>query len=307
MTQVAFLFPGQGSQAIGMGSSFEKSPKFQEYFDKANEALGFDLQKICLEGPSETLTSTENAQPAILTVSIIALEILKEEFNLTPAFAAGHSLGEYSALVAAGVLDFSEAVKIVHLRGQFMQAAVPKGIGAMAAIMGKTASEVEALCSEVSNDAQVVKPANYNCTGQIVVSGHKPAVERLLEKAKGKILDVSAPFHSDLMVPAANQLREVLEKVKFNQAKFPIVNNTANQLLTDSSYFLSSLVSQVVAPVRWETGVLKMISEGTSHFIEFGNGKVLASMMKRIDKTAKVINIMSLEDLETHKELLQSL
>ncbi|MDX2471508.1 MAG: ACP S-malonyltransferase [SAR324 cluster bacterium] len=307
MTKVAFLFPGQGSQAVGMGTSFEKSPIFQEYFTKANDALGFDLQQICSEGPSETLTSTENAQPAILTVSIIALEILKEKYNITPTFAAGHSLGEYSALVAAGVLDFSVAVKVVHLRGKFMQEAVPKGIGAMAAIIGKSGEDVGVLCAEVSNDAQFVKPANYNCTGQVVVSGHKPAVERLLEKAKGKMLDVSAPFHSDLMVPAANKLREVLEKTEFQNARFPIVNNTANQVLTDSSFFLSSLVGQVVAPVRWETGIKLMIQEGVTHFIEFGNGKVLAGMMKRIDKSVKVIGIQSLEDLETHKELLQSL
>ncbi len=308
MSKVAFLFPGQGSQAVGMGKDFFATPLGETLADEALDALGFDLKHLCLEGPADQLTLTQFAQPAILAVSTLAFREFQARFpRLSPAFVAGHSLGEYSALVASGVLGFGAAVKAVHLRGQYMQAAVPVGIGGMAAVMGMQAPELEAICSQASTEAEQVKPANYNCPGQIVISGHLAAVNRVLEQAKGKLLEVSAPFHSSLMQPAAEQLQRHLQTLQFHQARWPVINNVANQALTQAGDFLPSLVAQVASPVRWDTGIQTMIAQGVTHFIEFGHGRVLAGMMKRIDKTAQVINLQTPEDLDQNAAALAAL
>jgi len=297
MKKVAFLFPGQGSQTPGMGSGLLEHPIAVDLFEQANQRLGFDLKELCLNGPADKLTLTQFAQPAILTVSTIAHRIFAEQFPEFPLLAAGHSLGEYSALVAAGVLDFADAVEVVYYRGLFMQEAVPVGVGSMAAILGMDAEGIEALCQEQAGD-QFVAPANYNCKGQIVISGHTEAVKRVLEHAKGKLLDVSAPFHSKLMEPAALKLQEKLGSISFSSAKFGVVNNTENQVLLELSTFLPSLVAQVSSPVRWDTGVLKMIEQGAEAFIEFGEGKVLAGMGKRIDRSTPYFHFGSLDELE---------
>jgi len=303
MKKIAFLFPGQGSQSPGMGSGLLAHPIAEQLFSQANDRLGFDLKALCLEGPADQLTLTQYAQPAILTVSTIAHRIFAESFDGLPLFSAGHSLGEYSALVAAGVLDFADALDIVYHRGLYMQEAVPVGVGSMAAVLGKDGAAIEALCKEQCGE-QVVGPANYNCKGQIVISGHTDAVKRVLEHAKGKLLDVSAPFHSQLMEPAAIQLNKKLESVAFGQAKFAVVNNVANDLLSEGASFRSSLVAQVTAPVRWDTGVQKMIDLGAEGFVEFGQGKVLAGMNKRIDRSIPCLHFGDLDELEGLKEQL---
>ena len=304
MSQLAFVFPGQGSQKPGMGAAFLDHPIGVDLFHRANERLGFDLKKLCLEGPTETLTLTQFAQPAILTVSSIAYQIFAAQTGIKPLFVAGHSLGEYSALVAAGVLAFEDAVEAVYYRGLAMQEAVPVGVGAMAAVLGMEAPELEALCAEESK-GQFVAPANYNCQGQIVISGDTEAVKRVLGRAKGKLLEVSAPFHSPLMAPAAAKLAQKLKTLTFHDASDPVMTNAENRALTQAADFLPSLVLQVTAPVRWETGVQKMIAQGVKGLVEFGEGKVLAGMAKRIDKTVPCLGFSGLGELEGLKEQLQ--
>ncbi|MDT8445457.1 MAG: ACP S-malonyltransferase [bacterium] len=303
MSKIAFLFPGQGSQRPGMGDGFLASQVAAEAFEEANDRLGFDLQKLCMEGPADQLTLTQHAQPAILTVSVIAFRVMVERMEITPLAAAGHSLGEYSALVAAGVLDFGDAVEAVYYRGKYMQEAVPVGQGGMAAILGMNAADLEELCAAEAK-GQFVAPANYNCHGQIVISGHLEAVQRVLARAKGKLLEVSAPFHSQLMAPAAALLNERLKGLNFEDAAWPIVTNAENRHLRRGSDFLDSLVLQVTAPVRWDTGVGAMIDEGADAFIEFGEGKVLSGLMKRIDKTKPVYSCSSIEEADNLYDLI---
>ena len=233
----AFLFAGQGSQKVGMGKFFAENSLCQEIFEIANQTLGYDLQKICWEGPEEELTLSKNAQPAILTVAIIAYLIFTQKHKVQPSLMAGHSLGEYSALVAAEVLDLADAVKLVHKRGQLMQEAVPTGIGAMAAILGKSDEEVESLCKKISSAENIVSAANFNCDGQIVVSGHKEAVLDLLAQAKGKLLQVSAPFHCALMSPVKEKFAPFLKEIHFKDAKIPIVNNVRNEIQDKAESF----------------------------------------------------------------------
>ena len=286
-----FLFPGQGSQQPGMGKDFlERHALARQLFDEANAALGFDLKRLCLEGPEDRLALTSHAQPAILTVSTIAYRLFAERAALQPLSLAGHSLGEYSALVATGALPFAEAVRAVHLRGKAMQEATPVGLGAMAAILGMDGPELEKICAEESR-GQVVVPANYNCAGQIVISGHAEAVNRVLARAKGKLLAVSAPFHSPLMAPAAQAMRPVLEKLPFAGSAAPICANASNRFLSRAAEFPPSLLDQITAPVRWDTGVQAMIRAGVTAVIEFGHGKVLSGLMKRIDKSASTANV----------------
>lgn len=304
MSRIAFLFPGQGSQKPGMGDGLLASQVAQECFEEANDRLGFDLQKLCMEGPADELTLTQHAQPAILTVSTIAYRVMAERMEVEPIALAGHSLGEYSALVAAGVLDFGDAVEAVYYRGKYMQEAVPVGVGGMAAILGMDAEALEALCAEESAPGSIVAPANYNCKGQIVISGHLTAVERVLGKAKGKRLDVSAPFHCELMQPAADQLAEKLKGLEFNDAHWPIVTNAENRHLRRGSDFAPSLILQVTSPVRWDTGVAQMIDEGADAFVEFGEGRILAGMMKRIDKTKPVYSVSSIEEADNLYDLI---
>lgn len=299
MKKIAYLFPGQGSQIVGMGKSFKHLELSKELFSKANEALGFDLQQLCYEGPEQELILTQNAQPAILTVSVIAHQIFHSYTQQKPDFLAGHSLGEYTALVVAGVLKFEDAVKIVHLRGKFMQEAVPIGEGTMAVVLGESVEKLTELCHQESK-GEYVAPANFNTKGQIVIAGHTPAVKRVLQHVKGKLLDVSAPFHTVLMESAAQKLQTILEKITFHDAHFPIINNVDNQILEKSEAFMPSLVKQVTGAVKWESGIYKMLEKGVSQVIEFGEGKVLTGMMKRIDKSIQTTNISKFEDIEEY-------
>ena len=297
MAGYGFLFPGQGSQQPGMGKDFlDKHALARQLFDEANSVLGFDLKRLCLEGPEDRLALTYHAQPAILAVSTIAHRLFAARAPVQPLSLAGHSLGEYSALVAAGAIPFAKAVHGVHLRGKAMQEATPVGMGAMAAILGADAAELEAICREESR-GQVVVPANYNCAGQIVISGHAEAVDRVLTRVKGKRLTVSAPFHSPLMAPAAEAMAPVIAALPWSDAAAPVCANASNRFLAKAAEFPPSLLEQITAPVRWDSGVQAMIAGGVSAVIEFGHGKVLAGLMKRIDKSVAAINVMDDESL----------
>jgi [acyl-carrier-protein] S-malonyltransferase len=294
--KIAWLFPGQGTQEVGMGKALSAaSPAARAYFDRADQALGFSLTELCFEGPLDQLTLTKHAQPAILTASIAALAALKEKRPdlPQPSYAAGHSLGEYSALVAAGALAFEDAVRLVHLRGNAMQEAVPEGHGAMAAVMGGDAEQVGALCAEAAA-GDVLAPANFNSPGQIVISGHARAVARALElapakKLKAVPLKVSAPFHSALMAPAARAVEAALAQVRVQPLAFPVISNVEARPNSDSARVASLLVRQVDGPVRWEESVAFMAEAGVTSALEIGPGKVLAGLVKRIDKRISVL------------------
>jgi [acyl-carrier-protein] S-malonyltransferase len=285
----AFLFPGQGSQKVGMAAGLPR-----ERFAEADEALGYPLSKIIDEGPDAELTRTANTQPAILTVSVAWADELRKR-GIEADVAAGHSLGEYSALVYAGALQFADAVRLVHLRGTFMQEAVPEGVGAMAAIIGLDASTVADTCREASPDASdACQPANFNGAGQVVVAGHKGAVERAmaLAKQKGakmvKALPVSAPFHSALMAPAAEKLRAELERVKVAPLRVPVYANVTAEPNQDASRVKELLFKQVTGSVRWEETVQAMSRAGIDEAYEVGPGAVLAGLNKRIAPTMKM-------------------
>ncbi|KPJ68224.1 hypothetical protein AMJ44_06900 [candidate division WOR-1 bacterium DG_54_3] len=290
----AFVFPGQGSQAVGMGKGLA-----EKHLEQANEVLGFDLKKLCFEGPEEALKKTEVTQPAILTVSVAAFEILKNKGVPMPAAVAGHSLGEYSALVAASALSFSDAVKIVHLRGKFMQEAVPLGEGSMAAIIGLSKEEVEACCKRAAARG-IVSAANLNSPGQIVISGKKQAVEeagRLCQEAGAKMtvpLQVSAPFHCILMQPAAEKLKVELGKIEIKNAQIPVVANVTADYVSNGEEIRSLLLKQVTSPVLWEDSIKKMIHDGIKSFVEVGPGKVLSGLIKRIDRNTEVKSYLAL-------------
>ncbi|HUJ76429.1 MAG TPA: ACP S-malonyltransferase, partial [bacterium] len=277
---IGLLFPGQGSQQVGMGKSFvESHPEARQVFEEANDTLGINLMRLCLEGPEEELTLTFNTQAAILTVSTIAWRLLAARAPVTPLSVAGHSLGEYSAIVAAGALSFREAVWAVYQRGTFMQEATPVGVGAMAAILGTPAEELERLCAEEAR-GQVVAPANFNAPGQIAISGNAEAVKRVLAHCKGKLLVVSAPFHCALMRPAAERMGAVLRGLHFADTRVPVVSNVNNAFFTHAASFPAALEAQITSPVRWDTGVQAMIKAGAERMVELGHGKVLAGLMK---------------------------
>jgi [acyl-carrier-protein] S-malonyltransferase len=285
---IALLFPGQGSQKVGMGRALHDADAgARAVFDEADAVLGYPLSKLCFEGPEEELTSTANAQPAILTVSIAALGFLRARTAVAPVAVAGHSLGEYSALVAAGALRFADAVRLVHLRGKFMQDAVPPGVGAMAAILGLASDEVAAVCREAAG-AEVVSPANLNGGGQVVIAGHKAAVERACVAARARgakramPLAVSAPFHCSLMQPAADRLAGELERVEIAAPQIPVVTNVEATANRDPSRVRELLTLQVTAPVRWEESVERLVSMGVTRAIEVGAGNVLAGLVRRI-------------------------
>lgn len=305
----AFVFPGQGSQFAGMGKDLaENFPAARRVFEEADEALGFDLARLCFEGPEEDLKLTANTQPAILTVSIAALRALESETGISPDCAAGHSLGEYSALVCAGALDFADAVRTVRRRGIFMQEAVPVGVGAMAAVMGLEGEPLEEVCRAAAQ-GEIVSPANFNSPGQVVIAGHAGAVERAIALAREKgakralPLPVSAPFHCALMEPAGERLAGVLEGIEVKPLRIPVVTNVEAAPNGDSSRIRDLLVRQVSAPVRWEESVAAMAAMGVELFVEIGPGKVLAGLIKRIAKTIPVQNV---EDTASLKVLSAS-
>lgn len=309
MTKIAFIYPGQGSQAIGMGETFLADEKSRQYFNDADEALGVNLSQLMLEGPQENLTLTYHAQPALLTVSAMITERLNRA-GILPDYTAGHSLGEYSALVASGVLPFEKAVDIVHKRGLFMNEAVPAGEGAMAAILGMDSETLEKVTNEVTDSTGVVQLANLNCPGQIVISGTKAGVEAACALAKERgakraiPLDVSGPFHSELMRPASQDLAQVLSNAFLEDAKIPVVTNVTAKSETHASQFQELLVRQLYSPVLWEQSVREMIDLGVTVFVEVGPGKVLSGLVKKIDRSVQTLPVYDLESFEKAVEEL---
>ena len=306
MSNIAFIFPGQGSQYAGMGKELATNFRVAaDVFAEADEALSFSLSRLCHEGPEEELRLTANTQPAILTASVAALRVIQSETGLIPTCLAGHSLGEYSALVAAGALTLADAVRTVRSRGSFMQEAVPVGVGAMAAILSVEADVLAEICAEAAQ-GEVVSPANFNSPGQIVIAGHATAVNRAMEIAKGRgfrkamLLPVSAPFHCSLMKPAADRLGEVLARIEIASLAHPVVTNVEALANTDIGRVRELLVAQVCAPVRWSHSVEEMTRLGIDSFVEIGPGKVLSGLVKRISKGAVTFNV---EDLATFKNL----
>lgn len=310
MGKVAFVFPGQGSQFVGMGQALsQQSDAARRIFEQADEALGFSLSRLCFEGPEEELRLTANTQPAILTASVAVLEALREKkADMKVDFYAGHSLGEYSALVAAGALSFTDAVKVVRARGQFMEEAVPAGQGAMAAVLGMERGALHAVCEEVSGAGNPVQLANMNCPGQIVISGSAEGVKLAGEKAKAAgakrvlPLNVSGPFHSSLMQPAADKLQSVLAGVSVQAASVPVVANVSARPVSDAGTIVDSLIQQVAAPVLWEDTIQWMVEQGVTAFVEVGPGKVLAGLIKKIAPAET--KIVSVQDMESLTELL---
>ena len=300
---IAFLFPGQGSQHAGMGRDLaENFPIARQVFEEANDALGVDLASLCFNGPEEDLKLTANTQPAILTTSIAALRVLETETGIAPNCAAGHSLGEYSALVCAGALSFADAVRIVRQRGTFMQQAVPVGTGAMAAILGLDIEVLDKVCKDAAQ-GQVVSPANFNSAGQVVIAGHTEAVDRAIALAKENgakralPLPVSAPFHCSLMVPAGQRLADILAGVTIGEITVPVITNVEATPNQESSRVCQLLVDQVSAPVRWEETILCMIKLGVERYVEIGPGKVLAGLVKRMAKESTIQNVQNVSDV----------
>ena len=310
MVKIAFVFPGQGSQFIGMGKDFyEHVPAARQLFEEANEVLGYDLTSICFNGPDETLKLTENTQPALLVHSTMALKMLREN-GINPLLAAGHSLGEFSALVAAGALKFSDAVRLVHLRGKFMQEAVPVGRGSMAAIIGLPVDTIQELCDNVSSDSNIVQLANLNSPVQTVIAGHKEGVEKVSKDAlavgakKTVMLPVSAPFHSALMKPAEIKLQKELKDTEFYDLSFPIINNIEAKPITLGVDARESLVKQVCSSVRWSETMQCIVDHKIDTVVELGSGKVLSGLMRRFDKS---INCYQVGDRESLSQTLSAI
>jgi [acyl-carrier-protein] S-malonyltransferase len=296
MGKIAFVFPGQASQYPGMGKELaERYPAARAVFDEADKALGFSISRMCFEGSDEELKLTANTQPAILTCSVAAYRVVAEK-GIMPDFVAGHSLGEYSALVAAGALKFSDAVQIVRKRGTYMQEAVPAGEGAMAAVMGLSPAVVIDACKRAA-EGKVCSPANLNSPEQTVISGHADAVKRAVEIAsqlgakRAVILPVSAPFHCALMMPAQEKLEKVLRATQFSTLRIPLVTNVDADTETSGDEARDALIRQVTMPVRWEESVRELIDEGVNTFVEIGPGRVLSGLLRQIERSVGTLNV----------------
>ena len=307
MGKVAFVFPGQASQYPGMGKEMaEKHAVARAVFDEADKALGFSISQMCFEGTEDDLKLTANTQPAILTVSVAIYRVLAEK-GLQPDFVAGHSLGEYSALVAAGALKFADAVQLVRKRGTYMQEAVPNGVGAMAAILGLSPAVVSDACKR-SAEGEVCAPANLNSPDQTVISGHAGAVKRAVEAAsqlgakRAVILPVSAPFHSSLMQPAQEKLEKDLKNTQFSDPKFPLVTNVDADSITTGDEARDALIRQVSMPVRWEESVRTLIDDGVNTFVEVGPGRVLTGLLRQIERSVAALNVEDEKSLATTLE-----
>jgi len=293
---IAFVFPGQGAQVVGMGRGLaEAFPVCRATFEEADAALGVALSDVIFDGPAERLTLTEIAQPAILTVSVAAFRLLDER-GLRPAVVAGHSLGEYSAHVAAGTFSFADAVRTVHHRGRYMQEAVPIGAGAMAAVLGLDEAAVQAACDEAA-DGEVVSPANLNAPGQVVIAGHAAAVQRAAERARARgarrviPLQVSAPFHCALMRPAEERLGPELRALAVRDPRVPVVANVDAEPKRDADAAIAALIRQVSAPVRWEASVRRLASDGVTAYVEVGPGTVLSGLIRKVARQAAIVNL----------------
>ncbi|HYR91575.1 MAG TPA: ACP S-malonyltransferase [Terriglobia bacterium] len=301
--KIAFVFPGQGAQYPGMGRDIaEKFPVARRVFDEADAALNFSISPLCFNGPEEDLKLTENTQPAILTTSVALFRVLEQK-GIRPDFVAGHSLGEYSALVAAGALESGEAAALVRRRGCYMQEAVPVGVGAMAALLGLDLPAVLSVCERAA-EGQVVSPANLNSPGQIVIAGNREAVERALVLAKEAgakraiLLQVSAPFHCALMMPAEERLSVDLERCSFQSLKCPLVTNVDAQSIRTGAEARSALKRQVSRPVRWHESIQRLLDEGVRTFVEVGPGRVLLGLIRSIDKSVTMLNVEDEKSVE---------
>ncbi|WP_102346976.1 ACP S-malonyltransferase [Bacillus sp. Marseille-P3661] len=310
MGKIAFIFPGQGSQIVGMGQSLANEyDQAKAIYDRADERLNFPLSEIIFNGPQEKLTLTENAQPSLLTTSIAILEVFKEH-GIKPDYTAGHSLGEYSALVAAGAISFEDAVYAVRKRGEYMEEAVPAGVGTMAAVLGMEETELKEVTDEVTEKGNVVQLANLNCPGQIVISGSKQGVVAAADLAKEKgakrviPLDVSGPFHSILMKPAAEKFSAILDEITIKNAEVPVIANvTANEII-ENVEIKEKLIEQLYSPVRWSESVETMLAKGVDTFIEIGPGKVLSGLVKKVNRR---VNTYAISDSETLTEAINIL
>ena len=308
---IAFVFPGQGSQCIGMAKDFyDRYVDAKTVFEEASNKLGFDMARLCFEGPAAELNLTQNTQPALLTTSVAILNVLNKETSIKPRFLAGHSMGEYTALVASRALDFKDAVRVVAMRGKFMQEAVPQGMGAMAAVIGLTGDMVKDICREASrpgilpDNDNIVVPANFNSPEQTVISGHKEAVERASNLAKERNakrvipLPVSVPSHSPLMKPAAEKLARELDNIKIKALNVPVISNVEAKPLLSEKRVKELLEKQLYSPVRWVESIQMMKQEGIESVIEVGPGRVLTGLVKRIDDSIKTMNVEKPEDLK---------